>query len=78
MDILNTSVTSSSLQKKTSSVLDVFTKTINTLQDIIVSAKDQAKVKEDEIKAAQAEKEALEKVASNNQAIVDKLNNLLK
>lgn len=78
MDILNTSVTSSSLQKKTSSVLDVFTKTINTLQDIIVSAKDQAKVKEDEIKAAQAEKEALEKVASNNQVIVDKLNNLLK
>lgn len=78
MDILKPSITSSSLQKKTSSILDVFTKTISTLQDIIVSAKDQAKVKEDEIKAAQAEKEALEKVASNNQAIVDKLNNLLK
>lgn len=78
MDILKTSVTSSSLQKKTSSILDVFTKTINNLQDIIASAKDQAKVKEDEIKAAQAEKEALEKVASDNQVIIDKLNNLLK
>lgn len=78
MNILQKSVTSSSLQKKASSILDVFTKTINALQDIIVSAKDQAKMKEDEIKAAQAEKEALEKVASNNQAIVDKLNSLLK
>lgn len=78
MDILKTSITSSSLQKKTSSILDVFTKTISNLQDIITSAKDQAKVKEDEIKAAQIEKEALEKVASDNQVIVDKLNNLLK
>lgn len=78
MDILKTSVTSSSLQKKTSSILDVFTKTITSLQDIITSAKDQAKVKEDEIKAAQVEKEALKKVASDNQAIIDKLNNLLK
>lgn len=78
MDILKISVTSSSLQKKTSSILDVFTKTINSLQDVITSAKDQAKAKEDEIRAAQIEKEALEKIASDNQAVVDKISSFLK
>ena len=52
MDILQKSVTSSSLQKKTSSILDVFTKTITSLQDVITNAKDQVKVKEEEIKSA--------------------------
>ena len=52
MDILQKSVTSSSLQKKTSSILDVFTKTITNLQDVITNAKDQVKVKEEEIKSA--------------------------
>lgn len=78
MDILETSITSSSLQKKTSSILDVFTKTISGLQDVIASAKDQAKAKEDEIRAAQIEKEALEKIASDNQAVVDKISSFLK
>lgn len=78
MDILKTSVTSSSLQKKTSSILDVFTKTINSLQDVIASAKDQAKAKEDEIRAAQIEKEALEKIALDNQNVVDKISSFLK
>ena len=78
MDILQKSVTSSSLQKKTSSILDVSTKTITSLQDVITNAKDQVKVKEEEIKSAQAEKEALEKIAADNQIIIDKLGNLLK
>lgn len=78
MDILQKSVTSSSLQKKTNSILDVFTKTITNLQDVITNAKDQVKVKEEEIKSAQAEKEALEKIASDNQTIIDKISSLLK
>ena len=71
MDILQKSVTSSS-------ILDVFTKTITSLQDVITNAKDQVKVKEEEIKSAQAEKEALEKIAADNQIIIDKLGSLLK
>lgn len=78
MDILQKSETSSSLQKKTSSILDVFTKTITNLQDVITNAKDQVKVKEEEIKSAQAEKEALEKIAADNQTIIDKISSLLK
>ena len=78
MNILQKSVTSSSLQKKISSTFDVFTKTITNLQDVITNAKDQVKVKEEEIKSAQAEKEALEKIAADNQAIIDKISSLLK
>lgn len=78
MDILQKSVTSSFLQKRTNSILDVFTKTITSLQDVITNAKDQVKVKEEEIKSAQAEKEALEKIAADNQTIIDKISSLLK
>lgn len=58
--------------------MDVFTKTITNLQDVITNAKDQVKVKEEEIKSAQAEKEALEKIAADNQTIIDKISSLLK
>lgn len=78
MDILQKPVTSSFLQKRTNSILDVFTKTITSLQDVITNAKDQVKVKEEEIKSAQAEKEALEKIAADNQTIIDKISSLLK
>lgn len=47
------------------------------LSSVIDSAKEQVKVKEEEIKAAQVEKEALEKVVSDNQAVVDKIQALL-
>ena len=77
MEILKSSVTASFLQKKAGSILDVFNSTITKLSSVIDSAKEQVKVKEEEIKAAQVEKEALEKVVSDNQAVVDKIQALL-
>lgn len=74
MNILKPSITSTFLQKRTNSILDVFTKTITSLQDVITNAK----VKEEEIKSAQTEKEALEKIAVDNQTIIDKISSLLK
>ena len=77
MALIKTSITSESLAKKAGSVLNIFSKTVNDLTDVINQAKEQVKVKEEEIIAAQAEKESLEKVASDNQAIVDKLKSML-
>lgn len=77
MTLLKTFTTSESLAKKAGSVLNIFNKTVNDLTNVINQAKEQAKVKEEEIATAQAEKESLEKVASDNQAIVDKLKSML-
>lgn len=77
MALIKTSITSESLAKKAGFVLNIFSKTVNDLTDVINQAKEQVKVKEEEIIAAQAEKESLEKVASDNQAIVDKLKSML-
>lgn len=76
MKVLN-SITSATLSKKTDSILCVFNKTISGLVEIINSAKEQAKAKEEEIVAAQEEKASLEKLAEDNQAIVDKLKSML-
>lgn len=77
MALIKTSITSELLAKKASSVLNIFNKTVNDLTDVINQAKEQVKVKDEEIAAAQAEKESLEKVASDNQAIVDKIKSML-
>lgn len=77
MALIKNSITSESPTKKATSVLNIFNKTVSELTNVINQAKEQAKAKEEEIALAQVEKESLEKVASDNQAIVDKIQAML-
>lgn len=61
------------LNAKTKDILGVFTKAIADLQGVINSAKDQIVIKEEEIKAAEVERHALQNLVEKNEHIIDKL-----
>jgi len=66
-------VSAESLNTKTKNILGVFTKAIADLQDVINSAKDQIVIKEEEIKAAEVERHALQNLVDKNEHIIVKL-----
>lgn len=72
-NILSKSVTASSLKAKSSGILSVFYKTIDSLQEVVKSAKH----KQQNIDRLALEKEELMQVAQENEAIVSKLSKLL-
>lgn len=66
-------VNSELLNAKTKSILGVFSQAISDLQDVINSAKDQIVVKEEEIKAAEIERHALQNIIDKNEHVITKL-----
>lgn len=77
MAILSKSITASSLRAKFSGILSVFYKTIDSLQEVVKSAKEEAEVKQQNIDKLALEKEELMQVAQENEAVVNKLSKLL-
>ncbi len=77
MDFMKSKITSESLSQKAGSILGVFSKTISELTSVIQDATNQSAIKQEEARAAMTESEALDKVAKDNQVIVDKLKALL-
>ncbi len=71
-NILSKSVTASSLKAKSSGILSVFYKTIDSLQEVVKSAKQEADIKQQNIDRLALEKEELMQVAQENEAIVIK------
>ena len=76
-NILSKTVTASSLKAKSSGILSVFYKTIDSLQKVVNSAKQEAEVKQQNIDKLALEKEELMQVAEENEAVVSKLSKLL-
>ena len=74
MAILSKSITASSLKAKSSGILSVFYKTIDSLQEVV---KEEAEVKQQNIDKLALEKEELMQVAQENEAVVNKLSKLL-
>lgn len=74
MAILSKSI---SLKAKSSGILSVFYKTIDSLQEVVKSAKEEAEVKQQNIDKLALEKEELMQVAQENEAVVNKLSKLL-
>ena len=72
------SKSSTTMQSRSDSILNVFNKTITKLTKLAEEASAQASKKEEEIKKAQAEKEALETIASKNLAIAKKFEDMVK
>jgi hypothetical protein len=60
------------LRKRSNSVLDVFSQTINSLGQIVAEAKDQAEQRQKEIDAATLEKKNLEQLAASNEQVITK------
>lgn len=77
MAILSKSITASSLKAKSSGILSVFYKTIDSFQEVVKSAKEGAEVKQQNIDKLALEKEELMQVAQENEAVVNKLSKLL-
>lgn len=77
MAILSKSITASSLKAESSGILSVFYKTIDSLQEVVKSAKEEAEVKQQNIDKLALEKEELMQVAQENEAVVNKLSKLL-
>lgn len=73
MAILSKSITASSLKAKSSGILSVFYKTIDSLQEVVKSAKEEAEVKQQNIDKLALEKEELMQVAQENEAVENKL-----
>ena len=61
------------LNTKTKDILGIFTKAITDFQDVINSAKDQIVIKEEEIKAAEIERHALQNLVDKNEHVITKL-----
>lgn len=65
-------ITAESLNTKTKNILSVFIKTIDDLQSVVNSAKDQIVVKDEEIKAAEIERHALQNIVDKNEQMINK------
>ena len=70
-------VNSESLNIQTKGILDVFFRTVNSLQEVISSAKNQIVIKDEEIKAAETERTALQNLVDRNEQIITKLENFI-
>ena len=65
------------LQKRTQSILDMFTTTIANLTQVISETKEQISQRQSEIEAAIAEKSKLEEIAVSNEAIINKIKGII-
>lgn len=70
--------TSVNLSKKVDSVLKAFKTAIDGLNAVNTQAKASITAKEEEIKTAQAEKEALETICKKNESVLAKLTAILE
>lgn len=70
--------TSADLPKKVDNVLNAFKTAIDGLNAINTQAKASITAKEEEIKTAQAEKEALETICKKNESVLAKLTAILE
>lgn len=68
---------STTLQKRTKSVLDLFTTTITSLTQIVTEAKDQARQRQEEIDAATVEKAKLEELAESNEEVINRIKGIV-
>ena len=66
------------LRKRSNSVLDVFSQTINSLSQIVTEAKDQAEQRQKEIDAAMLEKKNLEQLAKSNEKVITKIQAIIE
>lgn len=66
------------LRKRSNSVLDVFSQTINSLSQIVTEAKDQAEQRQKEIDAATLEKKNLEQLAASNAKVITKIQAIIE
>lgn len=66
------------LRKRSNSVLDVFSQTINSLSQIVTEAKDQAEQRQKEIDAATLEKKNLEQLAASNTKVITKIQAIIE
>lgn len=69
-NILTKSITASSLKAKSSGILSVFYKTIDSLQEVVKSAKQEADVKQQTIDKLALEKEELMQVAQETKPLL--------
>lgn len=72
------SKTSVDLSKKVDNVLNAFKTAIDGLKEVNASAELEIAARDEEIKAAQAEKEALENIRKKNEGVLAKLNATLE
>ena len=70
--------TSTDLSKKVDNVLNAFKTAIDGLNTVNTQAKAGIAAKEEEIKAAQTEKEALETICKKNESVLTKLTAILE
>lgn len=70
--------TSTDLSKKVDNVLNAFKTAIDGLNAVNTRAKEGIAAKEEEIKAAQTEKEALEAICKKNESVLTKLTAILE
>ena len=66
------------LRKRSNSVLDVFSQTINSLGQIVTEAKDQAEQRQKKIDAAMLEKKNLEQLAESNEKVITKIQAIIE
>ena len=66
------------LSKKVDNVLNAFKTAIDGLKEVNASAELEIAARYEEIKAAQAEKEALENIRKKNEGVLAKLNAILE
>lgn len=66
------------LSKKVDNVLNAFKTAIDGLKEVNASAELEIAARDKEIKAAQAEKEALENIRKKNEGVLTKLNAILE
>lgn len=72
------SKSSAAMQGRSDSILNVFNKAIIRLTKVAEEANAEASKKAEEIKKAQAEKDALEAIASRNLAMAKKFEDMIK
>lgn len=72
------SKTSVDLSKKVDNVLNAFKTAIDGLKEVNASAELEIAARDEEIKAAQAEKEARENIRKKNEGVLAKLNAILE
>lgn len=72
------SKTSVDLSKKVDNVLNAFKTAIDGFKEVNASAELEIAARDEEIKAAQAKKEALENIRKKNEGVLTKLNAILE
>lgn len=72
------SKTSNDLSKKVDNVLNAFKTAVEGLKEVNASAEAEIAARDEEIKAAQTKKEALENIRKKNEGVIAKLNAILE